>query len=34
MMEVLPTMPTTWSVCTSCLASDAICDAFVCSFSM
>ncbi len=34
MAEVLPTMPTTWSVCTSCLASAAIWEAFVCSFSM
>ena len=27
-------MPTTWSLCTSCLASDAICDGLVCSVSM
>ena len=34
MIDVLPTMPTTWSDCTSCLDKDAICVAFVCSFSM
>src|SRR5260370_15017666 len=34
MMEVLPTMPTTWSVWTSCLASAAIVAGLVCSVSM
>src|ERR1700733_2381287 len=34
MMDVLPTMPTTWSVCTSCLASAAICAGLVCSVSI
>src|SRR5215469_11224616 len=34
MIEVLPMMPTTWSLCTSCLASDAIWVGFVCSFWM
>src|SRR5215468_8377597 len=33
-MEVLPTIPTTWSVCTSCLASAAIWVGLVCSVSM
>src|ERR1700684_578606 len=31
MIELLPMMPTTWSVVTSCLASEAICDGLVCS---
>src|SRR5580704_2844191 len=31
MIELLPMMPTTWSVVTSCLASAAICDGLVCS---
>ena len=31
MIELLPAMPTTWSLVTSCLASEAICDGFVCS---
>src|ERR1700722_15195308 len=31
MIELLPIMPTTWSVVTSCLASAAICDGLVCS---
>src|ERR1700729_1347629 len=31
MIELLPMMPTTWSVVTSCLASAAICDGVVCS---
>src|SRR3984957_703585 len=31
MIELLPTMPTTWSLVTSCLASAAICDGLVCS---
>src|SRR5690348_2894466 len=31
MIELLPIMPTTWSVVTSCLASEAICDGLVCS---
>src|ERR1700678_3876238 len=31
MIEMLPMMPTTWSVVTSCLASAAICDGLVCS---
>jgi hypothetical protein len=34
MMEVLPTMPTTLSVCTSCLASAAIWAGLVCSVAM
>ena len=34
MMDVLPMMPTTWSVCTSCLASAAIWAGLVCSVSM
>src|ERR1700734_1156017 len=33
MIELLPIMPTTWSVVTSCLASAAICDGLVCSVS-
>ncbi len=33
MSELLPTMPTTWSLVTSCLASEAICDGLVCSVS-
>ncbi len=31
MIELLPIMPTTWSLVTSCLASEAICDGLVCS---
>src|SRR5579863_2287895 len=31
MIELLPIMPTTWSVSTSCLASEAICDGLVAS---
>src|SRR6202035_3516431 len=31
MIELLPMMPTTWSVVTSCLASEAICGGLVCS---
>src|ERR1700748_1802802 len=31
MIELLPMMPTTWSLVTSCLASEAICDGVVCS---
>src|ERR1700733_6888275 len=31
MIELLPMMPTTWSVVTSCLDSAAICDGLVCS---
>src|SRR5580692_2575604 len=31
MIELLPMIPTTWSVVTSCLASAAICDGLVCS---
>src|SRR5580704_9367090 len=34
MMDVLPMMPTTLSVCTSCLASAAIWAGFVCSVSI
>ena len=34
MMVVLPTIPTTWSVWTSCLASAAIWAGLVCSVSM
>src|ERR1700722_15539743 len=33
MIELLPIMPTTWSVVTSCLASAAICPGLVCSVS-
>src|ERR1700728_1136983 len=33
MIELLPAMPTTWSLVTSCLASEAICDGLVCSVS-
>src|ERR1700722_11809848 len=33
MIELLPIMPTTWSVVTSCLDSAAICDGLVCSVS-
>src|SRR5271154_664662 len=33
MIELLPTMPTTWSLVTSCLASEAICPGLVCSVS-
>src|SRR5882724_9542739 len=31
MIELLPIMPTTWSLVTSCFASEAICDGLVCS---
>src|SRR6185437_2203434 len=31
MIELVPIMPTTWSLVTSCLASEAICDGLVCS---
>src|SRR6201996_8812365 len=31
MIELLPMIPTTWSVVTSCLASEAICAGLVCS---
>src|SRR5580692_6749499 len=31
MIELLPAMPTMWSVVTSCLASEAICDGLVAS---
>jgi hypothetical protein len=33
MIELLPAIPTTWSLVTSCLASDAIWDGLVCSVS-
>src|ERR1700743_975080 len=31
MIELLPMMPTTWSLVTSCLAREAICPGLVCS---
>jgi hypothetical protein len=33
MIELLPTMPMTWSLVTSCRASAAICGGLVCSVS-
>ena len=33
-IEVLPTMPSTWSLCTRSLASAAICVGLVCSVLM
>src|ERR1700761_7677922 len=33
MSELLPAMPTTWSLVMSCVASEAICDGLVCSVS-